>query len=71
MKYNFNSSIERYKVRFIIQEFYQVHENDYIEIFISIIRYKSLRIFLAITTMLEIILIQIDVIGKYLESALN
>ena len=41
------------------------------ETFASTIRRKSLRIFLAIATMLGMILIQMDVIGAYLESALD
>ena len=38
------------------------------ETFAPTIRCKSLRIFLAITIMLGVVLIQIDFIGAYLES---
>ena len=41
------------------------------ETFAPIIRRKSLRIFLAIATMLGMILMQMDIIGAYLESALG
>lgn len=69
MKYNSDGSIKRYKARFVIQKFSQVYEIDYIEAFVPTIRRELLRIFLAITTMLKMILIQIDVISIYLESA--
>ena len=71
VKYNSDGSIKRYKARLIIQEFYQVYEIDYKETFAPTIRYKSLRIFLAIATMLGMILIQMDIIGAYLESAFD
>lgn len=41
------------------------------EIFVSIIRLKLLKIFLVIATMLEIILIQIDIMDIYIKSAFN
>ena len=71
VKYNSDSSIERYKARLVAQRFYQVHRIDYTETFAPTIRHESLRIFLAIATMLGMILIQMDVIGAYLESALD
>ena len=48
-----------------------MHGIDYTETFAPTIRRESLRIFLAIATMLGMILIQMDVIGAYLESALD
>ena len=48
-----------------------MHEIDYTKTFSPMIRCKSLRIFLAIAIMLEMILIQIDIVGSYLESALS
>lgn len=71
MKYNSDNTIERYKVRLIAQRFAQVYEIDYIETFTSIIRYKSLRIFLAIVAIIGIIFIQINVVRAYLKSAFN
>ena len=71
VKYNSDGSVERYKARLVAQGFYQLHGIDYTETFASTIRHKSLRIFLAIATMLGMILIQMDVIGAYLESALD
>ena len=68
MKYNFNDFIKRYKARLVILRFSQIHRIDYTKIFVLTIKYKSLRIFLVITTILEIILIYIDIINAYLES---
>ena len=44
---------------------------DYIETFTLITRQESLRIFLAIATILGIIILQIDVINAYLERSLK
>lgn len=55
----------------MVQRFAQVYGIDYIETFAPTIRRKSLRIFLAIIVMMGLILIQIDVIDIYLESALG
>lgn len=44
---------------------------DYKETFAPTIRWESVRIFLAIATMLGTILLQMDVIGAYLESPLS
>ena len=71
MKYNSDGSIERNKTRLVAEIFSQIHEIDYTETFAPTIRCESLRIFLAIATMLGIILMQMDVIGEYLESALG
>ena len=66
VKYHPNRSIERYKARLVAQGFFQVHRVYYIETFAPTIRRKSLRIFLAITTLLGMIILQMDVIGAYL-----
>lgn len=68
VKYNSDGSIEKYKAKLIIQKFFQVYKIDYTKIFTLTIRHESLKIFLAIATILEIILIQIDVIDVYLKS---
>ena len=57
IKYNFNGSIERYKARLVRQNIFQVYGIDYTEIFASLIRCKSPKIFLAIAIILRIILI--------------
>lgn len=64
-----DGSIERYKARLVAQGFSQVHGIDYMETFSPTIRRESLRVILAVTAMLGMTLIQINVIGAYLESA--
>ena len=71
VKYYLDNSLEKYEARFVAQRFSQVHGINYIEIFRSIIKYISLRIFLAIVIMLEMISIQISMVKAYLESALS
>lgn len=71
VKYHPDGSIERYKARLVAQGFAQVHGIDYTETFAPTIRRESLRIFLAITALLGMILLQMDVIGAYLESPLG
>lgn len=57
MKYNLDSFIKKYKARLIVQEFFQIYRIDYIKTFALTIRYKLLRIFLAITAILGMILV--------------
>lgn len=71
VKYNSNSSIERYKAKLVAQRFSQIQGIDYKETFALIIKCKSPRIFLAIATMLKMIFIQMDVIDAYLKSAFD
>ena len=71
VKYHLDGLIERYKTKRVAQGFSQVHKIDYTEIFTSTVRRKSLRIFLVIAAMLEMILIQIDVVGVYLKNVLS
>ncbi len=68
VKYNSNSSIKRYKVKFVAQEFSQVHGIHYTETFTPTIRYKSLKIFLLIVAMLRIMFLQMDIIEVYIKS---
>lgn len=71
VKYHPDGSIKRYKRQLVAQGFAYVHEIDYIEIFALKIRRESLSIFLAIVTMIEMILLQINIIGAYLKSLLG
>lgn len=71
VKYYLDGLIERYKARLVAQRFSQVHGINYTETFAPIVRHKSLRIFLAIAAMLKMILIQIDIVGEYLESVFD
>lgn len=71
MKYNFNSSIKRYKARLIAKIFSQIYGIDFTKTFAPTIRCKLVKIFLAIATLLKITFIQIDVISAYLERILK
>ena len=71
VKYHLDDSIERYKGLLFTQGFLQMHRIDYIEIFASTIRRELLRIFLAIVTLLGMIILQIDVIDAYFENTLR
>lgn len=57
MKYNSDGFIERYKARLVTQAYSQVYEIDYMKIFAPIIGRESLRILLAIATILVMIFI--------------
>ena len=71
VKYNLDGSIKRYKPRLVTQKFSQVYRIDYTEIFALIIKHKLLRIFLVIAIILGIILVQINTVRSYLESAIS
>lgn len=71
VKYNLDVFIERYKMRLVVQRFFQIHEINNIEIFSLTIKCESLRTSLAIAAMLIMILIQMDVVDAYLKSALS
>ena len=66
MKCQADGFIERFNARLVAQVFFQVHEIDYTKTFALTIRRESLRIFLAIATMLGMILFEIDLISAYL-----
>lgn len=53
------------------QNFSQVHSVDFIKTFILTIKEKLLRIFLVITTLFILILIQINIIRNYLKNTLR
>lgn len=71
VKYNSDGSIERFKARLVVQGFSQVPGIDFIETFASTVRRESLRIFMAIATILGFLVHQIDIVGAYLESLLG
>lgn len=71
VKYKSNEEIERYKARLVEKRFSQVSRIDFTKTFAPTIRQEFLRIFLAISVLLNLILIQINVIDAYLKSALK
>ena len=48
-----------------------MYEINYTKTFVLIIKYKSLKIFLAIVILLKIIILQIDIISIYLENVFS
>lgn len=69
IKYHSDRSIERYKAKFIVQDFLQVYNINYTETFVPILRRKSLKIFLELATMVGMTLLQINVISAYPDSS--
>lgn len=71
MQYNSDSSIKRYKLELVVQRFYQLHRINYMKTFIISIKYKSLRIFLVIAIILNMIFVQMDNIMILLKSIIS
>lgn len=71
VKYHPDGSVARFKARLVAQGFSQVQGIDFSEIFAPTVRRKLLRIFLAISAMLGLIIHQVDIVGAYLESLLD
>lgn len=71
VKYKPNKEIKRYKARLVKQDFSQVSKVNFTETFVLTIRLEFLRIFLPIATLLDLILIQMDVFVAYLKNALK
>lgn len=55
----------------MVQGFSQVPKIDFTEIFALAIKWKSLKIFFALAILFSLVLMQIDIIGVYLKSALR
>lgn len=71
IKYYSDKFVKKYKAKIVPQSFLQMHGIDYTETFALTIRRETLRIFLAIAIILRITLLEIDIIGAYLESFLG
>lgn len=68
VKYQADCFMKRFKACLIMQGYLQVYEIDYIKTFILSIRQELLRIFLVIATILRMMVLQLNIIGAYLES---
>jgi len=66
-----DDSLDKLKTRLVIRDFSQIHEVDYENTFASIIKFDTLRVFLAITTMKDLELHQVDVNNAFTESFLK
>ena len=71
VKYNPDGFMTKFKVRLVAPRFLQIPEDDFVKTFISIVRKKSLHIYLALYFMLNLFIHQIDIVGAYLESLLG
>ncbi len=66
-----DDSLNKLKTRLVIRDFFQIHEVDYKNTFTSIIKFDILRVFLAIATMKDLELHQINVNNAFTESFLK
>lgn len=58
-------------IQLMTQDFTQIYRIDFNKIFLSTVRRELLRIFLAISYFVKLIIEQIDIVGAYLESLLS
>ena len=70
-KMHVDDSLDKLKTRLMIRDFFQIHEVDYKNTFASIIKFDTLRVFLAIATMKDLKLHQVDVNNAFTESFLK
>ncbi len=70
-KYHPDSSVATFKARLVAQGFSQVQDVNFSETFAPTVRRKSLRIYLALCMMLNLIIHQVDIVGANLESELG
>jgi len=61
----------KFKAQIVTQGFLQVPGLDFTETFSSVVRFTTLRIFLALTAFLNLELHQVDVVGAYLQGDLD
>lgn len=60
-KLNTDGIVGRYKVRFVVKGYSQIFGFDYNEIFVSVVKFISVRIFLAIVVYYNLFVYQLDV----------
>ncbi len=66
-----DNSLDKLKTRLIVRNFFQIHEVDYENTFMSIIKFDILRVFLVIMTMKNLELHQVNVNNAFTESFLK
>jgi len=66
-----DDSLDKLKTKLVIRDFSQIHEVDYKNTFTSIIKFDTLRVFLAIMTMKDLKLHQVNVNNAFTESFLK
>jgi hypothetical protein len=71
VKLNADGNVERYKARLVAQGFTQKEGIDYHETFAPVVKYKSLRIILALANLLNYEIKQMDVVTAFLNAKLD
>ncbi|GMF21325.1 unnamed protein product [Phytophthora fragariaefolia] len=70
VKYNPDGTIDRFKARLVVRGNTQIYGIDYDEIFSPVARYESLRLFLALATIQDLYVHQMDVSTAFLNGTL-
>ena len=71
MKYIFTKKIDRYKTRLVVENFSQMQNIDYDEIFSSTLRLNSLRMLLAFAAHFDYEIKQINISNAYFKENLK
>jgi hypothetical protein len=71
IKYKADGSVERFKARLVVQGNTQQYGVDYQDIFSPVARYESLRLLLAISTVMDFYIHQMDVSTAFLNGLLD
>jgi hypothetical protein len=71
VKYNSDGTVERFKARLVVRGNTQIYGVDYTEIFSPVARYEPLRLLLAIATIQDLHVHQMDVSTVFLNGSLR
>ena len=70
-KLNKDGHVERYKARYVAKGYSQVEGVDYNETFAPVVKYKSLRVLLALAAIYDLELVQMDVQTAFLNAPIK
>jgi hypothetical protein len=71
VKYHSDGTVDRFKARLVVQGNTQLYGIDYQEVFAPVARYESMRLLLALSTVLDLHLHQMDVSTAFLNGVLR